>query len=101
MTDEHVEREPSPTRKLHKRGDHRFLMAQEPRQLFGPCRRGFLWRISHVEYDADVDMSEVVYRPVADYELDRVPGLRQQLAMFQQHQAMQAGAVSHLTGRTS
>lgn len=65
----------------------------------GPDRRGIIWRTTHAEYDADTDTTRVVFRPVADYELDQVPGLRDRLELMQQKQAEVMGAKAAITGR--
>lgn len=90
----YAEAEPAPRRRAHYPGDQRSIMGEM--QWLGPDRRGFLWRPCHAEYDAGTDQTLVIFAPVSDWEIGRVPGLREKLMQVQQMQATAAGAVSRL-----
>jgi hypothetical protein len=65
------EREPAPRRIGNYKGDHRHVLDQGYAALMGPDMRGIAWLPCHVDYDADIDRSRVIYRPVAEYELKK------------------------------
>lgn len=87
MTDipEHAEREPAPSRIITYPGDRRSLMTDEPRQMMGPDRRGFMWRPTHVDYDQESDTSKVVMRPIPMHALAQMPEVMAQLERMQAH----------------
>lgn len=83
----HAEREPAPSQIVTYPGDKRHLMTDEPRQMMGPDRRGFMWRPTHVEYDAGTDQSKVVMRPIPMHALAQMPEVVAQLERMQAHLA--------------
>lgn len=94
----HVEREPAPRRQATYKGDQQHMVTGGRQHWLGPDRRGILWRPTHAEYDAQTVSTRVVFAPVAPYEVDQIPGLRDMLAAMQQQQAAAVGATAHLGG---
>lgn len=88
------EREPAPRRRAHYAGDKRSVM--DDLQWLGPDRRGIMWRPCHVNYDLELDRSEVIFAPVAPHDVAKVPGLAERIRFIQQAQMAAVGAVARL-----
>lgn len=95
LTDQTMgEREPAPRRRANYPGDKRPIMGEL--QWLGPDRRGIMWRPCHVNYNPELDRSEVIFAPVAPHDVAKVPGLTERIQFIQQSQAAANGAVARL-----
>ena len=84
------EREPAPRRQITYPGNREHMQANPDQHWLGPDRRGILWKPVYASYDPDTGKTLVRFRPIADHEVNRVPGLRQRVDMVKQADMIRA-----------
>lgn len=67
-----AERDPIPRRAATYQGDQRDVLDNGYASLVGPDTRGIVWLPCHVDYDPGTNRSRIIYRPIADHELETV-----------------------------